>query len=337
MTRHSAFDVGNGSAGALKCYYETPHEFFDQTGTIQWMQRDGSFEPLRDVAANYRALQFSPNGSRLALSVLDQRTDIWVYELQRGTMSRLTFYEARDSSPIWTSDGKRIVFSSTRNEKSGSGDIYWKAADGTGDAQLLLENEYGIFPSAWHPGGDLLAYTVRNPESADIFIVPVQDDESEGLRAGEPEPFLTGPFNEVEARFSLDGRFIAYASDESGQWEVYVRPFAGSGGRWQISTDGGLYPEWSPNGRELFYHRTGSARQMMVVGYSVDGDTFIPETPAPWSDGRFIQRGIGRNFSLHPDGDRFAVYNAQEDVTDSDHVRFIFNFFDELERLAPTR
>ncbi len=305
--------------------------------TIQWMQRDGSFEPLRDTAAIYRALQFSPDGSRLALSVLDQLTDIWVYELQRGTMSRLTFHEARDYRPIWTSDGKRIVFGSTRNEKSGSGDIYWKAADGTGDARPLLESEHGILPNAWHPGGDLLAYTVFNPEGEDIFIVPVQDDESEGLRAGEPEPFLTGPFNEVEARFSPDGHFISYASNESGRFEVYVRPFPGSGGRWQISTAGGYSPEWSPNGRELFYRGTGSTRQMMVVGYSVDGDTFIPETPAPWSDGRFVRRGATRTFSLHPDGDRFAVFKAQEDITDSDHVTFVFNFFDELERLAPAR
>ena len=167
--------------------------------------------------------------------------------------------------------------------------------------------------------------------------MPVQDDESEGLRAGEPEPLLTGPFNESEARFSPDGRFIAYASKESGQFEVYVRPFPGPGGRWSISTAGGVSPEWSPNGRELFYRGPGSTWQMMVVGYSVDGDTFIAETPAPWSVGRFIQRGRGRNFSLHPDGDRFAVFKAQEDITDSDRVTFVFNFFDELERLAPTR
>ena len=251
-------------------------------------------------------------------------------------MSRLTFHEDSDYAPIWTPDGKRITFSSSRNEKSGSRDIYWKLADGTGDARLLLESEHDLLPNAWHPGGDLLAYTVRTRDGADIFIVPVQDDESEGLRAGEPEPFLTGPFNEVEARFSPDGRFIAYASNESGQPEVYVRPFPGPGGRWQISTGGGLHPEWSLNGRELFHPRT-STQQMMVVSYSVDGDTFIPGTPAPWSDGRFIQRGTVRNFSLHPDGDRFAVLKAQEDITDSDNVTFVFNFFDELERLAPTR
>ena len=302
------------------------------------MQRDGSFEPLRDVTANYRALQFSPDGSRLALSVIDQQTDIWVYELQRGTMSRLTFDEASDYRPIWTSDGKRIVFGSARNRKDRGGDIYWKSADGTGDARLLLESEHTARPGAWHPGGELLAYDAQTPEGRDdIFILPVQDDESEGLRAGEPEPFLTSPFDEREPRFSADGHFIAYVSNESGQREVYVRSFPGSGGRWQISTAGGDFPEWSPNGRELFYHGTGSTQQMMVVGYSVEGDTFIPERPATWSDGRFIQRGTDRIFSLHPDGDRFAVFEAQEVASDSDHVTFIFNFFDELERLAPTR
>lgn len=228
------------------------------------------------------------------------------------------------------------MFGSTRNQKSGSGDIYWKAADGTGDAQLLLESEHSILPNSWHPSGDLLAYTEQNPGGADIFIVPVQDDESEGLTAGEPEPLLTGPFSESVARFSPDGHFIAYASIESGQVEVYVRPFPGSGGRWQISTAGGYFPEWSPNGGELFYRGIGSTRQMMVVGYSVDGDAFIPEIPTPWSDGRFAQRR-GVNFSLHPQGDRFAVFKAPEDITASDHVTFVFNFFDELERLAPMR
>jgi Tol biopolymer transport system component len=301
------------------------------------MARDGTFAPLREVRANYRSVQFSPDGRRLAIGILDAGADVWVYELERKTMSRLTFHESNDFVPIWTRDGTRIVFASNR-DGTGSVQIYWKEADGTGEAQRLFESEHQTnVPSDWHPDGNLLAYTVQKPDY-DIYILPVDDDASKGLVAGEPEPFLVGPFNEDEPTFSPDGRFIAYASDESGADQIYVRPFPGPGGRWQISTDGGLYPEWSPNGRELYYRSGGGlGLPIMVVRYTVDGDQFKPETPTVWSEARFVQRGDLRNFSVHPDGERFAVLNAEIDVADTAHLTFVFNFFDELERIVPAR
>ena len=154
----------------------------------------------------------------------------------------MTFHEGTEEYPRWTPDGKRIVFASNRNQRTGV-EIYWKSADGTGEVQLLFESEHDIWPAHWHSSGKFLAYTVRNPQGADVFIMPVEGDGSGGLRAGEPQPFLTGPFNESEPRFSPDGRFIAYVSNESGQFEVYVRPFPDLGGRWQISTGGGDYLE----------------------------------------------------------------------------------------------
>jgi hypothetical protein len=131
--------------------------------------------------------------------------------------------------------------------------------------------------------------------------------------------------------FSPDGRWLAYLSNETGHFEVYVRPFPGPGGKWQISTGGGYYPIWSRTKRELFYTLNG---QILVVPYAVEGDSFRAAKPRLWSEGHYVQR---RSLDLHPDGERFALAPAVPRPSDAkdDHVTFIFNFFDELRRIAP--
>ena len=145
-------------------------------------------------------------------------------------------------------------------------------------------------------------------------------------------PFLITPFAERTPAFSPDGRWVTYYSNESGRYEVYVRPFPGPGGKWQISTGGGRFPSWSPNGKELFYRTLDS--RIMVVTYSVEGDSFRAGRPRPWSEGQFTERGSPQNFDLHPDGKRFAVLKAPEDSeqTGPTHVKLILNWFDEVRR-----
>jgi eukaryotic-like serine/threonine-protein kinase len=137
--------------------------------------------------------------------------------------------------------------------------------------------------------------------------------------------------------FSPDGQWLAYHSNESGRNEVYVRPFPGPGGKWQISTGGGTYPTWSRTRHELFYCLNG---QIMVAPFAVEGDSFRAEKPRRWSDGRYLERAGNRGFDVHPDGDRVALALAPAVQTPSDlkqdKVVFIFNFFDELRRIAPT-
>ena len=139
--------------------------------------------------------------------------------------------------------------------------------------------------------------------------------------------------------FSPDGRWIAYWSDESGQAEVYVRPFPGPGGKWQISTSGGRNPTWSRARHELFYGTPD--QRIMVAPYAVERDSFRAERPRLWSEGRYLTRParistLVRNFDLHPDGERFALAPVTETQTaKQDHVTLIFNFFDELRRIAP--
>jgi serine/threonine-protein kinase len=170
------------------------------------------------------------------------------------------------------------------------------------------------------------------------MMLPMNGDQATGWTAREPTVFLRTPANEGAPMFSPDGRWLAYSSNESGRYEVYVRPFPGPGGKWQIST-GGTMPIWPPHRRELFY--STNARRIMVASYTVEGDSFRAEKPRLWAERQFTMRinSIApRSFSLHPDGDRFALAPSVEiDVSAKQNkVVFIFNFFDELRRIAPT-
>lgn len=168
------------------------------------------------------------------------------------------------------------------------------------------------------------------------MTMPIEGNEKSGWKPGEPKPFVNTPFLKVLPAFSPDGRWIAYASNESGTWEVYVRPFPGPGGRSQISTGGGAYPIWSKNGKELFYRAVDD--KIMVVNYTTSGDTFRAEKPNVWSTGVFADRTSAWNFSLNPDGKRFAVLKvggAETAQTTVNKVSFIFNFSDEVKRKVP--
>jgi serine/threonine-protein kinase len=217
----------------------------------------------------------------------------------------------------------------------------------TGEAERLTESKSLPYPTSWHPSGTFLAFQETNPQtSSDILILPLTGDEDSGWKPGNPTVFLNGPFGEYEAYFSPDGLWLAYASNESGRFEVYVRPFpgplaearsaeAGPGGKWQVSTAGGRLPTWSRSRRELFY-RSEDGR-IMVAAYTVEGDSFRAEKPRVWSPGPLLERLGAQPYDLHPDGERVAVLKASEDEAGArrDKVVFIQNFFDELRRLAP--
>jgi Tol biopolymer transport system component len=308
-----------------------------QNVSIYWMDREGKFTPLRETPGGYYNPAFSPDGKRLALEINDgKRSDIWVNEWERDTLTRLTFAGGANVSPVWTPDGQRIVYSS--QEKGGAFNLWWIRADGAGDAQRLVESKGLQTPGTWRPDGKVLAFMQLNPGTGnDIITLPIEGNEKSGWKAGEPAPFLNSAFNEREPAFSLDGRWLAYMSNESGSYEMYVRPFPGPGGKWQISTGGGGYPKWSHNGKELFYRTIDS--KIMVVSYTASGDSFHADKPQLWSPGQFTDRGLGNyNFDLHPDGKHFAVFKAPgtEQTAAVNKVSFIFNFFDELRsKVAP--
>jgi eukaryotic-like serine/threonine-protein kinase len=307
-------------------------------GSIYWMERDGKFRPLRESPAGYLNPAFSPDGKRLAMEIFDgKNNDIWVYELGRDTLMRLTFASEASRVPVWTPDGQRITYSSL---EKGVANLYWKRADGAGDAQRLTENKNPQRPYSWRADGKFLAFTQSNPDTrTDIMMLPFEGDEKSGRKPGEPRFFLNSPYDETSPAFSPDGRWLAYVSNESGSDEVYVRPFPGPGGVWLISTGGGQFPKWSRTDKELFYRTPDS--KLMVAAYTASGDSFVAGKPQLWSPGQFINLtnlGPFYNFDLHPDGKRFAVVKTPGpgEGTLVNKVTFIFNFFDELRRKVPT-
>ena len=166
------------------------------------------------------------------------------------------------------------------------------------------------------------------------MILPLEGDAIQGWKAGQPVTFSDTSALEGSPMFSPDGRWLVYSSSESGRSEVYVRPFPGPGGKWLISTRGGDLPTWSPTKPEIIFNADG---QIMVAGFTVDGDSFRAEKPRPWPSGRFQTRGQSRLFDVHPDGERLALAPALQTAgySEQDSVVFFFHFFDELRRIAP--
>jgi serine/threonine-protein kinase len=295
--------------------------------SINWMGRDGRTEPLKADSAAYQHIRFSPDGARLAMSVLDQQRDVYVHEWSRGIMARLTSHQAMDANPVWTPDGLRVTFRSARH---GVDNLYWQRADGTGETERLTESKIPQWPMSWHPNGRFLAFhEIGRDTGPDIWILPMEGDETSGWKPGLPTAFVDDRFNETEGAFSPDGRWLAYQSDESGRNEVYVRPFPGPGGKTQISTGGGLAPKWSAARWELFY-RTDD-QKIMVASYTTEGGAFRADRPRIWADGRFTE------FDLHPGGERIAILQVPDALSPagSGQAIVVFNFFEELRRLAP--
>jgi len=301
--------------------------------SIDWMDAAGKFTPLRETPEYYGDLAFSPDGKRLAMDITSESgTNIWVYEWERDTLTRLTFAGNVSRYPVWTPDGQRIVYSSSG--KWSVLNLWWIRADGGGDAQRLTESNETQEPRSWSPDGKILAFFQNNPGTSwDIMTLPIEGSEKTGWKPGQPKPFVNTPSTELLPAFSPDGRWIAYTSNESGSREVYVRPFPGPGGKWQISTGGGTLPEWHRNGKELFFHTPDT--KIMVVSYTSSGDSFHADKPRLWSPGQFTDRGGSFSMSLYPDGKRFAVLKAPANEaapSPINKVNFIFNFFDELRR-----
>ena len=301
---------------------------------VAWLDSSGKMQPLTGTPGFYSQPRFSPDGRRLALTMrTSSGTDIYVYELGRGTMTRITV-GGHAQGPVWSPDGRHIAF---QWSASGFG-IGWVRSDGSLEPQKILTAQNMTSPYSFSPDGRRLAYYENNPETSfDISTVALAASDTDDPKPSKPELFLETPSQELAPMFSPDGRWIAYRSNESGTDEIYVRAFPGGReGKWQISTGGGMYTMWSNNARELFYETTDN--HIMVVAYTVNGDSFIPGKPRLWSENRIFMPG-NTNLTLAPDGKRFAVFpipEAARPEKGSVHVTFLLNFLDELRRKVPT-
>jgi serine/threonine-protein kinase len=293
-----------------------------------WMDETGKRETLAARPAWYASIpRLSPDGKRLALSVRDGVTqDIWVYDIERDQMTRLTFGTETFAGPIWSRDGRYVVFGSIGNG------LFWSRADGGGQPQSLVSRRSIAFPFSFSPDGSRVAfYEVSG--TPQIWTVPIE--YGDGLKAGVPERYMTTQFADTTPKFSPDGRWLAYESNETGRAEVYVRAFpapsSGQGGKWSVSNSGGSLPVWSPNGRELLYQ---SGTQIMSVEYTAVGDMFSAGKPRVW----LSAVGGAQGFDIAPDGKRLLVLmpTASGAAPQPEHtLMFVQNFFDELRRRVP--
>ena len=241
---------------------------------IQWIDANGKSQPLLDKPGLFVNPQFSPDGERLAVADHDVKSGIWVYDIRRDTLSPLTA-EKRGTNPVWTPDGRYILYQSAEG-------ISFARSDGSSRSEPLLQSKEFEFPTAFTPDGKTLAFYQSGPQGWELWTVPVER-EGEKLKAGKPEMFLSTIFGNRGARFSADGRWLAYSADDSGSSQIYVRAFPDKGGHWQISSNGGTSPIFSRNGKDLFFFDPSNER-IMVVSYSVKGDTFVAEKPRVWSE-----------------------------------------------------
>jgi Tol biopolymer transport system component len=258
-------------------------------------------EPLDQTA-----LELSPDAARVAISVVDasRRTrDIWIHDLKRNVRARYTFDAGEDWTSTWSPDGTRLAFSAGRPSPL---DLYQQAANGSSREERLLGGGGNRYASSWSPDGRLIMYSTGNAGSQtgnDIWVLPTSGDR-------KPRPFLETRFNETEGRFSPDGRWVAYRSNESGRDEVYVMPFPGPGGKWQVSTAGGVQPRWRRDGRELFYLAGGNA--VMSADVNGSGAAFEVGAVRRLFEARLrmeAYRGFGQGdvYDVFPDGQRFLI------------------------------
>jgi serine/threonine-protein kinase len=294
--------------------------------TLVWVDRKGTAQPLSAPPRPYGDPRLSPDGQRVALEIVHGNSGVWVYDLGRGTSTRLIETGGTLlASPVWTPDGKRVTFSSLA---SGGWDLDWMSADGSGGPERLAPGESLQWPGSWSPDGQALAFSKTDPTTgSDIWVLNLKPER-------KAQPFLQTPANESGGMFSPDGRWLAYQSDESGRWEVYVRPFPGPGGKTQISAEGGVEPVWARNGRELFY-RNGD--KMMATAVETK-PTFAAAKPKLLFERHYepSPQSFLANYDVSPDGQRFLMINASEQEQASTQINVVQNWFEELERRVPT-
>ncbi len=268
---------------------------------LAWLDRSGGTIKSMATEADWGDPALSPDGTRVAADRSSEGGpgDVWVYDTERGTESRLTFDPQWDYEPVWSADGLRIYFAS---ERDGTGNIYSRASTGSGNAQPLWQDAVRKAPDSVTRDGRYLIVRRRDPGTGmDLWAAPLSGD-------GDPVAVVTGPFNQRHGAVSPDGRWIAYVSDESGTGQIYVKPFPEGEGRWQISTRAADEPQWSADGSELYY----LALPNVVTAVEVDTrDGFRPGIPKPLFSAPFAGGDDYRNhYAVHGNGDRFLVVDS---------------------------
>ena len=334
LPRLATTDTGAGdfavAADGTLLYVDAPGGLVANGQTLVWVDRTGKEEPVAAPPRAYQHPRLSPDGTRVALWSNDQEQDLWIWDLRRATLTRLTLDPGQDIFPVWTPDSQRVIFSSNRG---GAPNVWWQAADGTGAAERLTTSTNSQLVTGITPDGTaVLFFEVTPTMGRDLLQVAL-----DGTR--RVTPLLQTKFDERNGIVSPDGRWLAYESNSSGSSEIYVRPFPNvGGGQRQVSTAGGRQPLWSRSGKELFY--VGPDRALLRVPVEASGATWNAGTPMKLLEGRYVTGStIGRTYDVSPDGQRFLVIKAPETEPGAALPALIVvqHWDEELKRLVPTK
>ena len=286
---------------------------------LVFTDRKGAEQQLTAPPHAYRNPRLSPDGQRIAVTIDEGGSQEWLLDVNRGTLSRLTFEGSYNGGTAWTPDGKRITFGSDR---AGPRNLFWQLADGSGSPERLMTADHTQVASSWSQDGQVLLFETTGPGTGfDVWAYQANDRKT--------WPLLQSRFNEIGPRFSPDGHWFAYASDESGKYEVYVQPYPGPGGKWQISTEGGTEPVWARDG-ELFYR---NGEKMMVV-QTVVKPSFSAGTPKVLFEGRYASYQTLPDYDVTPDGQRFLFLKTGDEGRAE--ISVVVNWPEELRQKVPT-
>ena len=331
---HSRIDTGAAhfsvsSSGSL--VYVEGGTYPPLRKSLVWVDREGRAQVLAATERGYWFPRLSPDGRRVAVSIQEgEQYDIFVYDISRGTRTRMTL-EGVNDSPVWSPDGKRVAFESTT---AGPPNLFWAQPDGSA-LERLTTSENWQDPASWSPDGKALAFVEESATTGgDIWVLLFGDTEHE-LR-----PIVQTRFEEQHPTFSPDGRWLAYTSDESDRSEVYVQPYPGPGARTQISVEGGVSPAWARDGRDLFYRvlpdEFGGKFKMMTVNNTTDPPFTAGKPRMLFEEGRYEFSQPLRSYDVSADGRFLMLERAEQPTERVTELRVVLNWFEELKRLAPT-
>ncbi len=277
--------------------------------SLVWVDRRGEKTPATKIKRPFSAPNISPDGKRVALTVEAETYDVWVLDLERDTLTRLSFGKD-DGNALWSPDGKRVAYQSSQ---AGAYNIYIRAADGSGSEERLTSDQDSSSPASFTPDGKQLIFARVRAGVPEIWVYPFEKGSS-------PRPVLQGPFRHEEAALSPDGRWLAYSSNESGKGEVYVTAFPGPGGKWQISAEGGRSIRWAPNSKEIFYRKD---KKFFRVGVATE-PSFSPSRP------ELLFEGDYENWDVAPDGKRFLMIKDEAAESAPKHLNLVLDWFEDL-------
>jgi len=303
--------------------------------TLAWVDRRGSEEPIGVEPRTYEYPRLSPDGTQVAVDIRDRQLDIWIWNFSPGTLTRFTADGGLDTYPLWTRDGLRLIFSSAR---TGTRSLFWQAANGTGMAERLTKSSNQQDPYDVSPDGTRIVFKERFPKTGWDLMVLTLDKQR------EVKPLVRTNFNETLAALSSDGRWLAYQSDESGRYEIYVRPFPDvDSNRWTISNGGGIMPLWSRSGDELFFVGQPGFQSGVLTRVEIGrAASFVHSQPQKLFDWNYMTStaiNLGRTYDISPDGRRFLVIKqgTRPDQTAPPSLIVVQNWFTELQQRVPVK